>query len=170
MAPTALILIFLALLLLWQARRVRKASGIPAGQVIYVDTRAWGPVEKSLYDPEYGLTGKPDYLVEQDSQVIPVEVKSSRVGQAPYDSHIFQLAAYCRLVHASYKQRPAYGILHYPNRTYRIDYTPELESQLANLLIEIRNDERKKELPRSHNSPRRCQRCGYQTTCDQRLR
>lgn len=169
MAPAALLLIFLALLFLWQARRVRKASGLPAGTVIYVDTRAWGPVEKSLYDPEMGLTGKPDYVVEQDGQIIPVEVKSSRVTQAPYDSHIYQLAAYCRLVEVSYKQRPAYGILHYPNRTYRIDYTPELESELLDLLILIRNDQRKKELARSHQSVRRCQRCGYRALCDQRL-
>jgi CRISPR-associated exonuclease Cas4 len=170
MLPAALLLIFFALILFSLARRTRQASGLPGGTVIYADTRGWGPVEKALYDPALGLTGKPDYLVEQGDQIIPVEVKSTRVNQAPYDSHIYQLAAYCHLVETTFEKRPAYGILHYPNRTYRIDYTPELESDLIDLMIEMRDKERKKEVHRSHQSPQRCHRCGHRELCDQKLR
>ncbi len=119
----AILVLILALVLLWQANRSQRAIGLPAGRVIYADTRSWGPVEQPLYDAELGLAGKPDYLVETGGQVIPVEVKSSPVTTAPYDAHIFQLAAYCLLVQRHYGKRPAYGILHYPNRTFAIDYT-----------------------------------------------
>jgi CRISPR-associated exonuclease Cas4 len=164
------ILIFLALGLLWLSSRQRKAAGLPAGRVIYSDTNRWAPLEKPLYDPHLGLTGKPDYLVEQQDQVVPVEVKSKRVKQAAPDGHIFQLAAYCWLVEHVFGKRPPYGILHYPNRTIAIDYTSELENTLLELVVEMRDQERRKEVDRSHNSVPRCARCGYRSICNQVLR
>jgi CRISPR-associated exonuclease Cas4 len=170
MLPLSILLFIVALILLWQARRRQKEIGLPAGRVIYSDTRRWGAVEEPLYNNRLGLAGKPDYLVQQGDQIIPVEVKSSRIGSAPYDAHIFQLAAYCLLVESTYQKRPAYGILHYPNRTYAIDYTIELEAALLDLLEEMRGQDRRKEIQRSHDSPARCIRCGYHSICDQTLR
>lgn len=171
MLALAALLFLLALLLFWQAGRQQKAAGLPAGRVIYSDTRAWGaPVEQALYDAELGLTGRPDYLVEQGGLVIPVEVKSSQVGAAPFDAHIFQLAVYCLLVQRIHGKRPPYGILHYPNRSYAIDYTPQLEAALLALLDEMRARERRKEVARSHDSAARCQACGFRGVCDQSLR
>jgi CRISPR-associated exonuclease Cas4 len=163
------ILVAAAMFLLFWSGQNRKSAGLPGGRVIYTDTRSWGPVEKPLFDPVLGLTGKPDYLLSQGGKVIPVEVKSSRVREAPYDEHIFQLAAYCLLVQRVYGQRPPYGILHYPNRTYAIDWTPDLEAALLDLLAEMRRQDRRASVNRSHESPARCRGCGYRTQCDQRL-
>jgi CRISPR-associated exonuclease Cas4 len=165
----SILLLLLGLLLLLLVRQRQKASGLPGGRIIYTDTRGWGPVEKPLFDPELGLAGKPDYLVEQDSQLIPVEVKSSRAAESPYDSHIFQLAAYCYLVQVVYDKRPSYGILKYANRTFAIDYTAELEASLKELISEIRMQEQIKAVNRSHQSAARCHACGYRVTCDQKL-
>jgi CRISPR-associated exonuclease Cas4 len=165
----ALILFLLALVLLWLSSRQRKQAGLPGGRVIYTDTRAWGEVEKALYDPQLGLTGKPDYLVEQNGQVIPVEVKSGKAPDAPYDSHIYQIAAYCLLVQRVMGKRPAYGIIHYSDRDFAVDYTAELESRLLEVLAEMRRDEVRTGVARSHEIPARCQRCGYQDLCDQKL-
>jgi CRISPR-associated exonuclease Cas4 len=162
-------LALVAIILLWLASRQQKRSGMPGGKLLYSDTSAWIPVHDPLYNAELGLTGKPDYLVEQDGQVIPVEVKSSRIDQGPYDTHIYQLAAYCLLVDRIYGTRPAYGILHYPNRTYRIDFTTELESATLTLLEEIHQQEHRKVLLRSHENPARCRACGFRDACDQRL-
>lgn len=168
--PILVVLLFvLAVALLWLSGQRQKASGLPAGRIIYTDTRGWGPVEEPLYDAGLGLTGRPDYLVQRGEQLIPVEVKSSRVAEAPYDSHIYQLAAYCLLVQRVYGKRPAYGILHYANRTFAIDYSPQLEAALLELLDEMRAQERRKEIGRSHESAARCNSCGYRSTCDQRL-
>lgn len=165
----AILLLAAALFVLWLASRQRHSAGLPSGRVIYSDTDRWNRVEKPLYDPVMGLTGKPDYLVDDGGILIPVEVKSSRAPSVPHDSHVYQLAAYCMLVERAYHQRPPYGILHYRDRTFSIDYTPTLEGELEDLLDEIREQERHGEASRSHQEPARCARCGYRGICDQRL-
>ena len=158
-----------AIVLLSLANRRRKDSGLPYGRLIASDTGAWGPVSDPLYNRQLGLTGKPDYMVESGSDLIPVEVKSSRAPSAPYDAHIFQLAAYCLLVESHFGRRPPYGILRYADRTFAIDYTNELEGALLELIEEMRNDERRRSVNRSHDQPGRCIHCGYRSTCDQHL-
>jgi len=162
-------LLILALTLFWQANRQQRSAGLPGGKVVYSDTKEWGPVEKPFYDPLLGLTGKPDYVVKKRNQIIPVEVKSSHIKGTPYDSHIYQLAAYCYLIQQETGKRPNYGILHYPAGTFRIDYTPELEAALLELLSEIRYQERRSVVNRSHEVPQRCTGCGFEETCNQSL-
>ncbi len=164
-----LLLFFVALIFFWQSGRQRKEAGLPGGRVIYTDTRGWGKLERPLYNDLLGLTGKPDYLIQEKGQIIPVEVKSGRAPESPYDSHIYQLAAYCLLVEKSYGKRPPYGIIHYENRDFAVDYTPELESSLLDLLAEMRRDELKREVERSHEQAARCARCGFKKACDQSL-
>ena len=166
----ALFLFLLALYLFWQSNRQQGQAGLPGGRVIYTDTRAWGaPVEEPLFSRELGLTGKPDYLVQQNGQIIPVEVKTGRTPEAPYDSHIYQVAAYCLLVEKIYKERPPYGIIHYPQRNFAVDFTPALENALLDLLAEIRRDETRAEVNCSHAEPARCVRCGFRKVCEQKL-
>jgi CRISPR-associated exonuclease Cas4 len=162
-------LFLIAMIFFWQSDRQRKAAGLPGGRVIYTDTRGWGKVEKPLYYATLGLTGKPDYLIERNGQIIPVEVKSGRAPEAPYDSHIFQLASYCLLVEKTYNKRPPYGIIHYENRDFAVDYTRDLEAALMNLLADMQQDDVKKQVPRSHEQPSRCARCGFRNVCDQSL-
>jgi len=165
----ALFIVLLALIFFWQSGKQRREAGLPSGRIIYSDTDAWGKLERSLYYPPLKLTGKPDYLVRQNGMVIPVEVKSGRVPEAPYDSHIFQLASYCLLVEKTYGKRPPYGIIHYNDKDFAIDYTPELEFALMELLAEMRRDERKGNVDRSHEQAARCAHCGYRNICDQSL-
>ncbi len=165
----ALALILFAIIMFWQSSRQRKEAGLPGGQVIYTDTRGWGKLEKPLFYTPLELTGKPDYLVQKNGQIIPVEVKSGRAPNEPYDSHIYQLAAYCLLVEKTYKKRPPYGIIHYNNRDFAVDYTPELEASLLDLLAEMKRDEHKHDVPRSHEQAARCAHCGFKNKCDQSL-
>jgi CRISPR-associated exonuclease Cas4 len=169
MLSLAVVLFLLALIFLWQSNRKQHAAGFPGGRIIYTDTQAWQPLEKPLYEPTLNLTGKPDYLVELSSHIIPVEVKSSRVTDAPYDSHIFQLIAYCVLVDRTLGKRPPYGILNYPDRNFAVDFTVAIENTFLDILNEIRIKSQKKNIPRSHQSPARCSSCGYQRICDQSL-
>ncbi len=165
----ALLLLLAAAYLLWRGSRERQASGLPRGRILYNDTGMWNRLEKPLYDAHLGLTGKPDYLVEQDGQLIPVEVKSGYAPAEPHESHILQLAAYCLLVDRTYSKRPGYGIIKYRNRSFGVDYTPELENALIDLLQELRRQERRGEADRSHAQPGRCAKCGYRRICEQRL-
>lgn len=169
MLSLAFVLILLALIFFWQSARRQLKAGLPGGRVIYTDTRAWGRLERPLYDPELGLTGKPDYLVEAQGHIIPVEVKSGRAPAAPYDSHIFQAAAYCLLVERTMNTRPPYAIIHYDDRDFAVDYTPEMEDALLDVLADLRRDELRVNVPRSHEESRRCARCGYRQECDESL-
>jgi CRISPR-associated exonuclease Cas4 len=165
----ALALLFLAFIFFFQSGRQQKEAGLPGGRVIYTDTHGWGRVEKPLFYASLQLTGKPDYLIEKNGQLIPVEVKSGRAPEAPYDSHIFQLASYCLLVEKTYGKRPPYGLIHYENRDFAIDYTPDLEAALIELLADMREDEVRREVDRSHEQPSRCKRCGFRNVCEQSL-
>jgi len=165
----ALVFLFIAFIFFWQSGRQRKAAGLPGGRIIYTDTHGWNKVEKPLFYAALDLTGKPDYLIEKDGQIIPVEVKSGKAPGAPYDSHIFQLASYCLLVEKTYNKRPPYGIIHYEGRDFAVEYTRELESVLLDLLADMKKDERRKEIPRSHEQASRCKGCGFREACDQSL-
>ena len=170
MLVLAILLLFVALLLLWGSSRMLRSSGLPEGRLIYADVRQWQPVVEPLFDPHYALTGKPDYLVQQGKYLIPVEVKSKGVKALPLEAHIMQLAAYCLLVHQCYGNRPPYGILHYPNRTFAVKYTPRMEAQVLQLIEAIKDSKAKEiALNRSHNSSSRCFHCGYRDICDQKL-
>ena len=169
MLIAGLLTLIVALILFFISGRQRRAAGLPSGRVVYTDMRAWGKVEKPLFDKDLGLTGKPDYLIEQHGKIIPVEVKTGRTPESPYDSHIFQVAVYCLLVQKVYGKRPAYGIIHYPGRDFAVDYTLDLENALLDLLAEMRIHEQRSKVARSHEDEQRCRRCGFREVCDQRL-
>jgi CRISPR-associated exonuclease Cas4 len=165
----SLLLLLLALLFFWHSSRQRREAGLPGGRVIYTDTRGWGKLERPLFDRTLGLTGKPDYLIRQNGQIIPVEVKSGRAPGAPYDSHIYQLAAYCLLVERTYGVRPPHGVIHYQDRDFAVDYTPALESSLLDILADMKRDEVREQVDRSHEQAARCARCGFRNVCDRSL-
>ena len=166
---TFLLLIVASWLLLRRAGAQRVQAGLPAGRIIYSDTGAWERVEKPLFSRRHLLTGKPDYLVEQNGHLIPVEVKPNRSSSQPYDSDVLQLAAYCLLVEETYGQRPAHGLIRYKNQTFAVDYTPELREMLLDTLDAMRRDAAAHDVNRSHEQAGRCRACGFRADCAQRL-
>jgi len=152
------------------SRAARGESGLPSGEVIYSDTRAWGPVEKPLFSPAYRIAGKPDYLVKDGRAVVPVEVKSSRApSDGPRAGHILQLAAYCLLVEETQGRTPPYGIIRYADETFSVAHTDRLRSSLLDVLDDMRLAAKAGAAHRSHADPRRCAGCGYRHACDERL-
>ncbi|MCB0243325.1 MAG: hypothetical protein KDI12_07945, partial [Anaerolineae bacterium] len=71
------LLLYLALWLMRRASRNQQRSGLPEGKLVYADTGRWSEVAKPYFSQRYRLTGKPDYLVETDDGIVPVEVKRS---------------------------------------------------------------------------------------------
>ena len=136
---------------------------------MYSDTRHWRECPDVLYAASANLTGKPDYLVQKWQYVIPVEVKSGRTPDEPYRSHVLQLAAYCLLVGETRGRRPPYGLIHYPDRTFAVRYTGELERELLETIGWMREDMRDGHADRNHDDPARCRTCTYAGYCDQRL-
>lgn len=173
LAVTTLVAGWLALR---RATRMRRATGLPSGRVVYADTGDWHPPEKPLFSATYRLTGKPDYLVETRAGPVPVEVKSHPAPHQPYPSHLLQLAAYCLLVEETTGQTPPHGLIQYADATFEIKYTPALRRELLTLLERmqghhLRSSRRRRDdnVPRNHEDSKRCAGCGYRTVCDESL-
>jgi CRISPR-associated exonuclease Cas4 len=60
-------------------------------------------------------------------------------------------------------------LIHYDNRTFAVNYTPELEDELLDTIEWMREDMRDKQADRNHNDPARCRSCSMAEFCDQRL-
>lgn len=164
----SVLLLLLALWLLSLSYRQRRRVGLPPGQVVYEDMGRWTRCQDVLHDAEHGLVGRPDYVVRQGRKVIPVEVKPRRHAEVPYDSDIYQLAAYCLLVEANYG-RPDYGLLRYAERTFRIPYTWSLRRELLRVVERIHCDRDARRVVPNHDAPARCGGCGYRDRCTYRL-
>lgn len=169
LALGALLLALLALAAWLRARHLHRRSGLPSGQLLSTDTGTWRRPERPLFSVCYRLTGRPDYLIREGGQVVPVEVKSGPCPSAPYLSHRLQLAAYCLLVEDEYGQAPPYGLIKYRDGIFTVDYTPQLRSQLLATLAEMHSLLNADDLPPNHASPNRCRRCGYRTRCGRSL-
>ena len=164
------ILVIIALILLWLTQRGQKRMGLPRGRVVSTDMGKWQKNNQVLFDPHQKLAGRPDYLVEHNNTLIPIEVKTGHTPSQPYDSHILQLAAYCHLVAVSTGKTPPYGFLNYPERTFKIDFNSELQQTLLLTMGSMRNYQHQNQgVPRSHHQANRCVNCGYREICDQRL-
>ena len=156
----------------WLQRR----SGLPRARVVATDTGAGRPLTEPLFSRQYGLAGRPDYVIEERGRIIPVEVKPSRRSPQPQPSDVLQLLAYCLLVEETW-QRPPYGLLRYATGTFRIDYTPAARALLLDRIAEVRTARTGRDpaarsaqgLPRSHDDPARCAACGFRAQCDQSL-
>jgi CRISPR-associated exonuclease Cas4 len=150
-----LILFVLAVLVLAASRRMRNASGLPPGRVIGSDVGT-GTKGKPLYSARYKLTGTPDYLIETEDGVVPVEVKPSRTEKEPRESHLLQVLAYCLLVEETTGKRPPYGLLRYSSDTFKVDYNRETRAHLLSVTEEMREAARDREVHRSHELPGKC--------------
>jgi CRISPR-associated exonuclease Cas4 len=172
MAGWFAILFLLALMgafALWRmAQRQRAATGLPRhARIVYADTGAWERVAQPLFARRYGLTGKPDYIVQTRDGTIPVEVKPQRVAPAPYDSDTLQLTAYALLLEETSGVTPEYGLLKYRDKTFQVEFTDELRARLLDTLAAMRRDWTAREVARSHTEPARCRACGYRAVCGQ---
>jgi CRISPR-associated exonuclease Cas4 len=166
------------------ARRGARQADLPEGRIIYSDTGA--PVgriaaltsnergerqEKPLLSHRHALVGRPDYLVQTDGGIVPVEAKSANcpASGVPYASHLMQLACYCLLVEETMGARVPYGVIRYRDRQLRVDYTDELRETLLELLAEMREARRADEVLRSHEEAARCAACSYREICVESL-
>lgn len=170
------------------AARESRRAGLPSGSLLYSDTgRPVGRVapaevgrdekkqERPLLSHALGLVGRPDYLVEAEGGVVPVEAKSSACppGGRPYDSHVAQLAAYCLLVEEVLGATVPYGVVKYRDREVRVEYTDELRGHALALIEEMKRDMGAsadgEEVHRSHDDPRRCSGCSLRDVCTESL-
>ncbi|MEJ7809875.1 MAG: PD-(D/E)XK nuclease family protein [Gemmatimonadaceae bacterium] len=135
-----------------------------AGRVVASDAGVSRPT-RVLRSARYGLSGKPDYLVEEHGLVVPVEVKPTRRADLPWLRDVVQLAAYCMLVEETEPRFAGYGYLRYATRTFRIDFTESLREELLRTAAALRADLSAADVDPNHTDPGRCARCPLITPC-----
>jgi CRISPR-associated exonuclease Cas4 len=150
-----------------EAKRFRASKKIGESPIAYVDNPDEG--SELLVSEKYGLSGRPDFVLEDDGSLIPVEVKTGRKPRGPLFSHILQVAAYCLLVEEAYGKRPPYGLLRYGDTVHEIDYSDDLRNLLISKLEEMRKVAKRGEAHRNHNRPGKCANCSRRSVCPERL-
>lgn len=163
--------VFVLALLVWANARQRTVrSGVPEGHLVFQDSDRHHQLTRPLLSQRYGLVGKPDYLVKTAEAIIPVEIKSRNCPcSGPQASDIAQLTAYCVLVEDTLSGVPSYGIIQYPNRSSRIEYTPRGRERVLQIMEEMRQARDWRTVHRSHSKPSRCRACGFRAVCDDRI-
>lgn len=158
-----LALIVLGLALFWLSQQKRRRLHMPEGEAIYEDVQEGRG--QLLVSHRYGLKGRPDFLLEQNGQIIPVEAKTGRTPAYPYPSHVMQLI----VIEDNYGFRPPYGVIRYAERQFIVEFAPEHEAALAQILTDMRHKRQFPDVHRSHNNPRMCAACGVRENCDEQL-
>jgi CRISPR-associated exonuclease Cas4 len=161
-----LVLVALALFLRAQARTLVGRSARPE-HVVHIDT---GRNDQTLTSHRYRLTGRPDYILEENGEHFPMERKSRPLtDRGPYDGERLQLAAYCLLLEEHTGQPVRRGRLEYLNRTVDIPFDTALRVALLETLSELRQHPHARDVRRSHSHPARCRACGFRTRCSDSL-
>lgn len=167
----ALVLLGVGALFIRQGSREEASAGLGHVRVIYSDTGGWQEVPEPLFSERFGLTGRPDYIVRSREGLAAVEVKPLRHSDQPYQSDLMQLAAYCLLLEEDWQEQPAYGLLRYADKTFRIEWTDELREQLLTTLDEMRELMEYpailgEDMPEpQHDMTTRCRACGFNYIC-----
>ncbi len=133
------------------------------------DTGVGDPV--TLRDARIGVIGRPDYILEERKgarRLVPVEVKPTRRSRRLYESDRVQLGVYLVALEGTAGSRAAsFGYVRYADKTFRVDLTPELRSEIARIVGEIRDARTKAVVHRSHTVPARCANCHLRHNCDE---
>jgi CRISPR-associated exonuclease Cas4 len=173
MMPAAFVLtiLFVWAFLVWTNANHRISRiGLPDGRVVYQDVERRHTLARPLVSLRHGLTGKPDYLVETNDGLVPVELKSRECPRSgPYAGEAAQLTAYCVLVEDTTGVAPAHGIVQYADRPWQIPYNRDSREQVVQILGQIRDARTTQSVHRNHTQPARCRNCGFRSICDEQI-
>ncbi len=146
------------------AKRKRRKVNVD-GKLLYVGTDD----QRLLVSERYKLTGRPDYILMVDDELIPVDLKTGRQPRGPLFSHILQIGAYCLLLSDENGKRVCRGILKYGDVEHEIEFDEELENLLLSKLAEMRGLMISGDVHRNHNRVGKCVGCSRRDGCPERL-
>jgi thymidine kinase len=99
-------------------------------------------IEPAFIAPEYGLQGRLDVLLEENSRRNVVELKSGKPpgGNLVWDSHAFQVTGYNLLLSATYANRKGDSAIFYPRDTIAPLRNVYPAAGMAQRLLMLRNE------------------------------
>jgi CRISPR-associated exonuclease Cas4 len=146
-----------------KAERMRREHAIN-GEIKYVDKDK----PRMLRSERYGLLGRPDYILEVEGGMVPVEMKSGRTPRGPLFSHILQVGAYCLMLQEE-GAKVSHGILKYGDIEHEIEFDQELKDLVISKVAEMRELQSTGEAHRNHHRPGKCHSCSRREMCPERL-
>jgi CRISPR-associated protein Cas4 len=143
----------------------KQLTGLPPGKIIYrgIDEHK----ARILRAPKYSLSGIPDYVIKQDDEFIPIEIKSSIAPKKLYDSDRMQVVAQALLVEAEFGKRPTRAFVQYPNRTFIIKIESKYVSKLEEAIQLMKRSKATGRIPDVYPSWYLCPTCP-RTNCPKR--
>ncbi len=150
-----------------ETEREREDLKLEEEKIKYVDKLEKN--SKLLKSEKYRLRGKPDIILEKEGDPVPVEVKTGRVPEGPFFSHILQIAAYCFLVEEDMGKKPPYGIISYGDTEFDIEYDEDLKKLLLEKLKDMRRQLKNQDVHRNHNREGKCKNCSRRNICEESL-
>ena len=147
-----------------EASKKRQAQTIE-GDIKYVGVNG----SRLLRSAKYGLNGRPDYILELNGELVPVEIKTGRRPKGPLFSHIIQVAAYCLLVSDVMARNVSHGLLRYGDEEHEVEFNEDLRDLVISKLDEMRERKRSGNVHRNHNRPGKCRSCSRREVCPERL-
>ena len=116
-----------------------------------------------LWSEQLGLSGRADAVELEEGAVYPVEYKSGSRHGITAD---LQLCAQALCLEEMLSIDVQYGYVWYsgPRRRIRVDFTPELRSEVLDIVIQIRRQIQTGRLPRAPND-QRCTECQLRSHC-----
>lgn len=146
-----------------KAREKRKRKEIE-GEIKYVGRKE----SRLLKSERYGLSGRPDYILSIEGELVPVDVKTGRRPKGPLFSHILRVAAYCLLL-SEEEAKVTHGVLKYDDVEHEIEFDDELKGLLLSKLEEMRGLLGSGKVHRNHNRAGKCRSCSRRSVCPERL-
>ncbi|MEM0449902.1 MAG: CRISPR-associated protein Cas4 [Methanomassiliicoccales archaeon] len=146
-----------------RARKLRMKHSIQ-GNIRYVDSSG----SRLLRSERYGLQGRPDLILEQNGEYVPVEVKTGRTPRGPLFSHILQVAAYCLLLEEDGKP-VSHGLIHYEEAEHEVEFNQDMRALVLSKLEEMRSLMSSGNVHRNHNRPGKCRTCSRREVCPEAL-
>ncbi|HUR62117.1 MAG TPA: PD-(D/E)XK nuclease family protein [Candidatus Thermoplasmatota archaeon] len=159
-------LLVIALVAQERYKEAQKDAGLVPGTLVDSDLVGGG---RLLRDPARDLTGTPDYVLQTPHGYVPVEVKSGKTPERPHANHLQQVACYLALIEANTGKAPEYGLLTYPQGTFRVSWDDAQRQALEATLARIRLSMAAGVADRDHQQPGRCRGCARRDACEQRL-
>jgi CRISPR-associated exonuclease Cas4 len=156
----SLVILAIGFLLRLSARTSASALGLE-GQVI-----AGAGCDANLFvSDKYGLVGKPDYITDQEGELVPIERKSRYLKGKPFEGETLQLAAYGLLIEERFGTPVRRGVLQYQNASVDVVFDDQLRSKLLVAISALKEAQCLPDVSRDHHHPARCKACGFRNTC-----
>ncbi len=124
--------------------------------------------EIKINSKKLNLVGVIDKLEVYENKIIPFELKTGSMPvEGVWPSHRVQLAAYCMLLEENYDTKINGGFVHYLDgkEKRKIILNPFLKAEIIQLIKEVENLLRQKEIPEMQENENKCKNCGLKESC-----